>query len=300
MCSSIAKTLYKFGSIIFASTFSLCVLAQTSCPNPGVCFLTQQAKDKWAAENNCVFGAPPQSSAKDCSEKWRGDEKFLNLNEGQEILNGYVPIYDSDIKDKNGKVIHKKGDPLENSGVTVGTGVDLGQHTSRETKAVINRYIAQFGNAEKVDVDALIKTLSPYFSPLKGKAAQDALTKTPLVVSLADAKLISRAFQFETQNEVAAQFDENNTQGMVFKQLPKEAQTVIIDFAYQYGLSDEKGAIRARFWGYVYSGKWQDLANWLNSGPDIFKTRRKREGKLLRQGIDSGQLPAIGNPCGKQ
>jgi hypothetical protein len=72
---------------------------------------------------------------------------------------------------------------------------------------------------------------------------------------------------------------------------------VIVDFAYQYGLSDTKGSIRRSFWKYVYDGEWQKLADWLLTKPDPYTKRRKREGERLKQGIDNKHLPESGNPC---
>ncbi|MEO1768101.1 pesticin C-terminus-like muramidase, partial [Thiobacter aerophilum] len=114
------------------------------------------------------------------------------------------------------------------SGVTISTGVDLGQQSAAGTKAVIDAYISDNGNPDKVDVDALMKKLDPYFGLQKQKAV-DALAKTPLTVIEAEARLLANAFGYDTQKSVAAQFDRKNTQGMVFKKLPEEAQTVIVD-----------------------------------------------------------------------
>lgn len=269
-------------------------IAQTTCPNPGMCFISQKAKDQWASEHNCVFG--PSGNNKDCSEQWRADSHFLAVQEGALISDGYVPKYKRNIKDKSGKVIHKKGDVIGQSGVTISTGVDLGQQSNAGTKKIINDYIKQFGNPDNVDVDALLKKLDPYFLKKKEKAVA-ALDKQPLHVSPAEDQLLANAFGFYTQEQVAIQFDKKNTAGMTFKQLPKEAQTVIVDFAYQYGLSDTKGAIRQKFWGYVYAGQWQDLANWLASSPDEYIDRRNSEGSMLQSAIDTGILPSSGNPC---
>lgn len=84
---------------------------------------------------------------------------------------------------------------------------------------------------------------------------------------------------------------------MVFKKLPVEAQTVIVDFAYQYGLSDSKDSIRQTFWKYVYDGEWKKLADWLLSKPDPYETRRYREGDAVLFGIENDYLPESGNPC---
>ncbi len=224
------------------------------------------------------------------------DKAFLEESEGKLETDGYVPTYDKDIKDKNGKIIHKKGEVVASSGVTISTGVDLGQQDAAGTKAAIDAYIKYKGNPDKVDVAALMKKLDPYFGLQKQKAV-DALAKTPLTVTEAEARLLADAFGYDTQKKVAKQFDKKNTQGMVFKKLPEEAQTVIVDFAYQYGLSDSKDSIRQTFWKYVYDGEWKKLADWLLSKPDPYKSRRYREGDAVQFGIENDYLPESGNPC---
>lgn len=248
-------------------------------------------KMKFARSNNCTL-----RMSDDCTEKWRVDKKFLEESEGELEVDGYVPVYEKDIKDKNGKVVHKKGEVIDSSGVTISTGIDLGQQSTLGTKAVLDTYFKDKGNPDKIDVAGLMKKLDPYFG-LKKQKAVDALTKTPLTVTKAEARLLADAFGYVTQKNVAKQFDKKNKQGMVFKKLPEEAQTVIVDFAYQYGLSDSKGSIRQTFWKYVYDGEWKKLADWLLSQPDKYKSRRYREGDAVQFGIENDYLPESGDPC---
>lgn len=254
------------------------------------CLPTLAEQAKFEKENNCKF------AKKDCTEQWRLDEGFLAESEGDLETEGYVPTYEEDVKDKKGNIIHKTGDVIGQSGVTISTGVDLGQQSAKGTRGVIDAYIKDNGNPAKVDVDALMKKLDPYFG-LKKQKGVDALDKTPLTVTKDEAKLLAKSFSYDTQVRVAKQFDANNTKGMVFKQLPEEAQTVIIDFAYQYGLSTTSGSVRQTFWKYAYDGEWKKLADWLKGKPDLYKSRREREGVRLQDGIDSGLLPESGNPC---
>lgn len=254
------------------------------------CFTTREAQEDYETKNNCKF------AKKDCTEQWRFDEEFLGESEGLLKTDGYVPTYEEDIKDKKGNIIYKTGDVIGSSGVTISTGVDLGQQSAKGTRGVIDAYIKDNGNPAKVDVDALMKKLDPYFG-LKKQKAMDALDKTPLTVTLSEAKLLAKSFSYDTQVRVAKKFDANNTKSMVFKQLPEEAQTVIIDFAYQYGLSTTSGSVRQTFWKYAYDGEWKKLADWLKGKPDQYKSRRGREGVRLQDGIDSGLLPESGDPC---
>lgn len=272
-------------------------------PCPHVCLLVPpdgSADDsvrQFEEANHCSVdaGTDPDDA---CSEQWREDEAFLEESEGALITTGYVPKYTRDIK-KNGKVIHKKGDVIGVSGVTISTGVDLGQQSKSGTRKLIDAYIKEKGNPDQVDVDALMKKLDPYFG-LKKQDAVDALAKTPLTVTDAEAGLLADAFDYDNQTRVAALFDKNNNKDMTFKKLPEQAQTVIIDFAYQYGLSDDKGTVRQTFWKYVYDGDWKKLADWLKDKPDAYTGRRKREGDRLQDGIDNGGLPEAGDPCASE
>lgn len=263
--------------------------AKPECPE--TCLGSLKLKMQFVRSNNCTLRMNDA-----CTEKWRVDKAFLEESEGKLETDGYVPKYDEDVKDKNGNILHKKGDVIGQSGVTISTGVDLGQQSAAGTKAVLDAYIKDKGKSDKVDVAALMKKLDPYFG-LKKQKAVDALAKTPLTVTKAEARLLADAFGYDVQKKVAAQFDKKNTQGMVFKKLPTEAQTVIVDFAYQYGLSDSLGTIRQTFWKYVYDGEWKKLADWLLSKPDPYKTRRYREGDAVQFGIDNDYLPEFGDPC---
>jgi len=292
---SVRKRLNNFIVVVFMSAFSSCLVAQAVCPNPGMCFLTQKAKDDWAAEHNCVFGS--LNPAKDCSKAWRAQKGFLQKHEGKLVLKGYVPKYKADVVDSKGKK-HKKGEVIGKSGVTISTGVDLGQQSNSGTRKIISDYVKMYGNLDNVDIESLIKKIDPFFG-LKKEAADDALnaSKTGLEISEPEANILEGAFGFYTQTQVAENFDKKNSQGMIFQQLPEEAQTVIVDFAYQYGLSETDGPIRQQFWKYVNAGSWQELAVWLKSNPDQYKGRRLDEGKILQNAIDDGKLPNSGNPC---
>ncbi|MBB1088723.1 hypothetical protein H4F99_09495 [Lysobacter sp. SG-8] len=247
-----------------------------------MCFVNQEAKDAWAEAQGCEFGEEEDPAAEACTEAWRLDDDFLEESEGALVLDGYIP--------------RRNGEILGQSGVTISTGIDLGQQSAAGTRTIIDNYIAEHGNAGNVDVDALMDTLDPYFG-LRRQAAADALAAQPLTVTEAEAELLAEAFKFHFLNEIADQFDAENELGMTFRQLPAAAQTVIMDFAYQYGLSDTRGNIRQTFWGHVYRGEWLELAEWLDSNPDPYTRRRRREGELLQDAIDNHQIPNTGDPC---
>ncbi|AZD86897.1 hypothetical protein C4K14_4075 [Pseudomonas chlororaphis subsp. aureofaciens] len=218
-----------------------------------------------------------------CTEEWRIDTDFLGTSEGALALIGYVPK-------------HQDGTVIGQSGVTVSTGVDLGQQNEAGTRAVLNNYVATHGNSGNVDVVALLVKLSPYFT-LKKELAVNKLNTIPLTISDDQATLLAEAFEFDFRSRTASMFDRNNKLKMKYLQLPSQAQTVMLDFSYQYYINDNTGPVRRAFWGYLYEGKWKDLSDWLQSNPDPYTSRRRREGALLKEAIDSGQLPIVGNPC---
>lgn len=218
-----------------------------------------------------------------CTEEWRIDSEFLGRSEGALETVGYVP------KNRDGTVIGQ-------SGVTISTGVDLGQQNEEGTRTILNNYIAEHGNTGNVDVVALFKQLSPYFT-LKKELAVKKLSEVPLTISNAQARLLADAFEFDFRVKASKMFDKKNKIQMKFLQLPAQAQTVILDFCYQYYINDSNGVVRQIFWGYLYEGKWKELSNWLLSNPDPYRSRREREGKLLKVAIDNGELPDLGNPC---
>ena len=98
-------------------------------------------------------------------EMLRLTEGAVSLSEGPIKTKAYIPK--SEI---TGKI-------LKRSGVTIGRGVDLGQHSAADLKR------AGF-------TDDLIKKFKPYIG-LKREAADKALAKNPLNISSEDARFIS-------------------------------------------------------------------------------------------------------------
>lgn len=266
--------------LLLASVLAGTALAQSgSCPDPDMCFLNQSAMDAWAQAQDCEFD---DSDTDGCTESWRLDDEFLEESEGALVLEGYIP--------------RQGGEILGVSGVTISTGIDLGQQSASGTRSILDAYIAESGETHGADVDELMEKLDPYFGLQKEEAAS-ALEETPLSVSNGEAVLLAEAFKHHFLNQIASQFDRDNHLGMEFRRLPEAAQTVIMDFAYQYGLSTTQGSVRQAFWEYVYNGQWNELADWLQSGPDPYDSRRRREGDLLEDAIEEHKIPAFGDPC---
>ena len=112
------------------------------------------------------------------------------------------------------------------SGATVGYGVDLGQHNLED----LNSWGA---SQDQID------QLKPYMfaangSNLQGKAALDYVTAKPLRVPADEAKQLTIGAANQIYNAVVKQFNDQSA-STNFEDLPRGAQTAILDLAYQYG-----------------------------------------------------------------
>ncbi|MDR1507808.1 MAG: pesticin C-terminus-like muramidase, partial [Treponema sp.] len=136
---------------------------------------------------------------------------ILGRFEGKGYSKGYVPC-------KGGTFYGtgEKGEPFGASGVTIATGVDLGQQTKDRLKSM--------GVSEET-----IRVLSPYLG-LKTQAAVDALRNTPLTITGDQVEEIDRAVHNRYINETAAMF------GPLFEAAPKQVQAVAVSLHYQFGI----------------------------------------------------------------
>ena len=180
---------------------------------------------------------------------------FIRGQEGFR-LDGYVP------------------DPLSSrSGVTVGTGVDIGQMSVPEIGAL------------NIPQD-LKQKLAPY-AGLIGLNAVNFLNSHPLHLTQDEANALDRVVTQNTTGGVAHRFNMEAT-GNSFADLPPAAQTVITDLAYQYGvnLSQRMPA----FWSEVTAGRWDSVVQKLRNFGDRYPTRRNAEADLLQGAIQRGDF----------
>jgi hypothetical protein len=185
------------------------------------------------------------------------DPGFIGRQEGFR-LDGYVP------------------DPLFSmSGVTVGTGVDIGQRSAADIQAL--------GIPE-----TLKQKLIPY-AGLKGQAAVNFLANRPLHLTEEEAYALDRAVSQDIFGDVATLYNADATEGS-FSDLPLEARTAIGDIAYQYGPNLEQRL--PDFWGDVTQGRWDEATQSLRDFGDRYPDRRNEEAELLEQAIARGDLAA--------
>ena len=174
------------------------------------------------------------------------DWAFIGTLEGAAIPKGYVPS--------------------DESGVTIATGVDLGQRAMPELQA--------FGLGT-----ALTEKLKPYLG-LKGDDARRKLKSAPLMLSAAEVAQLDGALRARFVAALVPRFNAACNTG--FDALKPAQQTVIASVAYQYGLGLDRAA--PNFWRQVTTGDWPGaIANLRNFGDD-FPTRRNKEADYLAAG----------------
>ncbi len=176
---------------------------------------------------------------------------FISDLEGGQRLNGYVPAIE-----------------VSESGVTIATGVDLGQRSEASIEAL-------------AIPDDLKTKLKPY-AGLKKQAAADFLAEHPLTISREDAEALDRAIKQGSVSEVRERYDRAvaaSPNMPKFDDLSDEAQTVICSVAFQYGSNLERRT--PRFWNACTEGRWNDLVGELRNFGDAYPTRRNKEADLF-------------------
>ncbi|HSS12561.1 MAG TPA: pesticin C-terminus-like muramidase, partial [Rhizomicrobium sp.] len=192
------------------------------------------------------------------------DWNFINEREGV-LTHGYVPPDDQ----------HR---PDSNSGVTIATGFDLGGRSAADLR--------RLGLA-----DDLVANLTPYLG-LRGQAAQDYLNAHPLDITPQQQQAIDTPTFTSSYNTVANNYNAAQTAGTRFQDLPRNAQTAIFSVAHQYGTN--LATRTPNFWNQVTTGRWQDAYDNLRNFGDAHRSRRRAEGVLMLDAINSGDLPAPG------
>ena len=183
------------------------------------------------------------------------DWEFISAREGGQRLEAYVPEPE-----------------VSQSGVTVATGVDLGQRSASDI--------------DNLDIpDTLKAKLKPYAGVIK-QAAKKLLAENPLEITKTEADALDKAVKQKALDELIGRYDAATT-GKKFSELPSGAQTVIASVAFQYGnLATET----PKFWKMVTEQRWADAVAELRDFGDAYPTRRKLEADLLQKALDQGQL----------
>ena len=179
---------------------------------------------------------------------------ILERFEGKAIAQAYVPA--------------KNGVPLGVSGVTIGTGVDLGQQT-------------RSGLLGMGVPPAVVDKLAPYLG-LKKNEAQAALQVRPLRLIPAEVDALDAAVIGRYTRDIAARYDRDKP-ATPFAALPKQAQAVLVSILYQRGPAYPRKA--PQLWQALLAGQWIAAAAWLRNPANGggYHSRRKAEGDILAE-----------------
>jgi len=209
----------------------------------------------FSPENRSINGAIDQEEYKRQKEV-QVNFDFIRKSEGFET-EGYVP--------RSGEQV------LDSSGVTIGTGLDLG------TKNM--NYFKDFENKET------LKKMEAYFG-MKGQAAYDFEQANPLSLSEEETKALDNFVKGRELESI-----ENSFLALTGKELssmPPRLQTVIADLQFQYGSNYNR---TPKFREIIKdiaedpqdADSYIPLMNELRDFGDKYDTRRNREADLIQE-----------------
>lgn len=191
--------------------------------------------------------------------------------EGPQQLRGYIPC---DLT--TGGTANYKGGPnperyvaMGASGVTIGTGVDLGQ-TNKDT-------LRGMGVS-----NAVVYKLMPYLGQRKA-AAVAVLYRLPLTLSQAVADELDAAMLNHHITKIADYYDRAVGLPGCFATLPWQAQAVIVSIQYQRGVKSPRKYPNT--WKAFANQDWKDAAYRLGTGRfwTGYQGRRRLESELLKE-----------------
>jgi hypothetical protein len=149
------------------------------------------------------------------------------------------------------------------SGVTIASGVDLGQLTAAQIDGLAIS-------------DDLKTRLKPY-AGLRKQQAVDFLAQHPLTITADEADALEAAVRQPIVATLSSNY--NRAAGIGFDALPDAAQTVIASVAFQYGPNLQRRT--PRFWSDAVRQDWTAVIEELRNFGDNFPTRRNKEAKFL-------------------
>jgi Bacterial toxin homologue of phage lysozyme, C-term len=180
------------------------------------------------------------------------DYEQIGDHEGGQHLSGYVP------SDKN-------GNPIDKSGVTIATGIDLGQMSEKE----INNL-------------SIPEDLKDKLSDYVGVNGIELLREKPLIINEQEAILLDNAIQEKMSNALISSYNLDSAE-LKFTDLPPEIQNAIASVSYQYG---DLATSCPKFWTYITEYRWSEAENELRNFGDKFHSRRELEANLFHKGIE--------------
>jgi hypothetical protein len=193
---------------------------------------------------------------------------FLNRPgvEGPRWTQGYIPCRPGNFTGKPNQN-PAKYEAIGVSGVTIATGVDLGQTDEDSLRG--------YGVSE-----SLIRKVSPYLG-LTSKRAIYKLYNAPFQISPEEAAELDHHVHAGYLNRYVRPCYEKQS-SVKFDELPKQAQAVVFSMCFQLGCGGVKRRA-PKTWHYLTNQMWADASDELIYGFRDYAGRRKIEGMLLKE-----------------
>lgn len=174
---------------------------------------------------------------------------FIEELEGAAESTGYVP------RDKD-------GNPLGRSGVTIASGVDLGQRSVD-------------GWARLAIHELTLELIAPYCG-VTGNAAVKLLKERPLTLPEEHVRELDNCLRADFTRAVERQWNLDSADE--WDALDDRQQTIVMSVAWQYGSPNKRCPT---FWGHATGGRWEDVIRELRDFGDAYPTRRNKEADYL-------------------
>lgn len=180
-------------------------------------------------------------------------------------LQAYIPCRRKNFTGDNS--FSQCGEVIGSSGVTVASGLDLGQQ-----------------NAASLVRMGIPEDLRTRFAPYLGKkktAAVDALAAAPFRLTESECDAVDRCVHRDYIDRAGALFDKH-TCDLKFAECPRQVQAVISSLFYQLGAYNGNPGYRI-LWKHLTDNSWEAAADELLSGFTRYRSRREAEGRLLEE-----------------
>ena len=151
----------------------------------------------------------------------------------------------------------KNGQVLDDSGPTIGVGLDLGQRNVSDLEGLSPE---------------LIDKLSPY-TGMKGSEADSFIKENPLTLTSEELAEVNAWTKKTETDKLLKRWAEDSD--IAWSDLTPQQATVVASVSYQYGTGAPK------FWSHVTSGDWAAAEAELRDFGDKYKSRRLREARYL-------------------
>ena len=195
--------------------------------------------------------------------------KVLERFESRQLV-AYIPCSRRNFTGTNDRA--SCGEVLGVSGVTVATGLDLGQQSRKS--------LDRMG----IPDDIMVK-LMPYVG-LRREEAVSALRDCPLTLTDREVTAIDRCVHAEYIRRAVDIYDkaqaDTECSDLRFIDIPRQAQAVIVSLYYQLGAWNGTPGYRTT-WKYLVACDWCAAARELMTGFRRYPQRRKAEGVILKE-----------------